>query len=474
MTALKKNSLASSTGTTSEAAGAERLGNRPTPRDWPVPVPSRAELASAFAQALDLAEGKQPGHAARVCYIAQNLADLLELPNEVRRTAFYASLLHDAGAAPATARVCREMNIAEETLFDIAPGVSLEETAFQHAPFGAEELVEAVRSHPQHGVSVTADLGFDEAIQEAIATHHERWDGNGYPDGLAGEEIPVAGLLVAAADLVESLISIDPNPLVARRQLASGLADQAGGIISEEMAEDVRTLMTSDSFWLGLHQATLPHQLAGLLPADPAAAERSPVDVDTFARTFAALGDAKGEHIDSHSERTAEIADDIAEALSFADGRREMLRVAAIGHDVGLLGVPARVMAKPDILSLAEMEIMRRHPTHSQLIIDALPGLEEIGRWVGAHHERPDGKGYPEMMEEGDAPIEARIVTLADTYVALTSPRPYRKALSHKDALKVMEGGAGTQLDKKLVKLFCSLRSPSTSSRTAQRSRRTR
>ena len=151
-----------------------------------------------------------------------------------------------------------------------------------------------------------------------------------------------------------------------------------------------------------------------------------------------------------------------------------MLRIAALLHNVGLLGVPARIIAKPDILSLKEMEAMRKHPTYSEMILGALPGLEEAARWVGAHHERPDAKGYPEMWEEEMIPIEARIIAVADTYVALTSVRPYRGALSDKDARQVLQGGAGTQLDAKVVKLLCSLSPTPTSSRTAPRSRRKR
>jgi HD-GYP domain-containing protein (c-di-GMP phosphodiesterase class II) len=117
---------------------------------------------------------------------------------------------------------------------------------------------------------------------------------------------------------------------------------------------------------------------------------------------------------------------------------------------------------------------MRKHPAFSQMVLEALPGMEEAATWVGAHHERPDGKGYPEMLGEKEIPLEARIIALADAYVALTSERPYRRALSDDDARQVLLGGAGTQLDAGLVKLFCSLTVASTSSRTARRSARRR
>lgn len=113
---------------------------------------------------------------------------------------------------------------------------------------------------------------------------------------------------------------------------------------------------------------------------------------------------------------------------------------------------------------------MRLHPTYSQSVLEALPGMEDVAHWVGAHHERPDGKGYPEMLEGDAIPLEARIISLADTYVALRSARPYRAALSEDDARQVLEGAAGTQLDEGLVKLFLE----PTSSRNARRSQRTR
>jgi HD-GYP domain-containing protein (c-di-GMP phosphodiesterase class II) len=403
-----------------------------------------------------------------------NLAQAIDLPAEERRDVFFAALLHDAGAGPASAELCRLLNLSEETIFGAQPGKSPQQLALEIAPSNAAMVVELLRAHQERGAQVARDLGFEAAVQEAITAHHERWDGHGYTRALKGEAIPIAGRLVAAADLIESLISADLNALVARRNLVSALAEHAGGALDPALAHQAGELVRSDTFWLGLHNYALPQELAVFCPEDPVEAECSPADLHAFATVFASLADTKGEHTARHSQRTADLADRLAETLGFAERRREMLRIATMLHDVGLLGVPARIIAKPDILSLTEMEAMRKHPTYSRMVLEALPGLEEVARWVGAHHERPDGKGYPEMLEEETIPLEARIIALADTYVALTSTRPYRRALSHEDAQQVLLGGAGTQLDRKLVRLFCSRRSEPTSSRTAPRSRRKR
>jgi HD-GYP domain-containing protein (c-di-GMP phosphodiesterase class II) len=437
---------------------------------WPAPLPSHAQLASAFSQALDLGEGAQPGHAARVCYIALNLADGIELEAEERSILFYAALLHDAGAGPASAELCRILNLSEEVLFSAEPGRSPQQLAMEAAPTNATAVVEVLHGHPARGSLVAKELGFNAKVQAAIGAHHERWDGHGYPRALKGARIPMAARLVAAGDLIESLIAAEANPLNARRTIVAALAEFSGSALDPELARVARDLVRSDRFWLGLHNELLPQELPERIDED---AERAPADLNAFAKVFAALADAKGEHTQAHSTRVAEIADTLAGALHFEPERREQLRISALLHDIGLMGVPARTIAKPDILSLSEMEMMRKHPAYSQMVLEGLPGLEGVAHWVGAHHERPDGRGYPEMLDDESLPIEARIIAVADTYVALTSPRPYRKALAHEDAKQVLLGGAGTQLDQKLVQLLCALDEP-TSSRSAPRSARTR
>jgi HD-GYP domain-containing protein (c-di-GMP phosphodiesterase class II) len=462
--------VASTSRTSARSAPSSRR-QREQPVELPFLAPSRAEVAVAFSAALDLAEGREPGHAARVCFIALNLAQGSGLRNGDLRALFYGALLHDAGASPASADVCRDIGLNEGSIFAAKPDQSPQQLALELAPANVTAVVEALHAHPAAGAQVARSLKLDAATQRAIASHHERWDGHGYPDALKGEAIPVTGRLIAAADLIEGLIAAESNPLTARRNLVVALAEHAGTTIEPSLAGLARQLARSDGFWLGLHNESLARELALSCPGE--SGERSLSDVQTFAAVFADLADAKGEHTTYHGQRTAQVADMIAEALAFDETRRELLRIAALSHDIGLLGVPGRIMAKPDILSLAEMEAMRKHPASSQLVYEALPAFDELARWVGAHHERPDGKGYPEMLEGVTIPIEARVIALADTYVALTSMRPYRQALSHEDACQVLEGGAGGQLDPKLVALFCSLPEPK-SSRSAPRQRRTR
>jgi HD-GYP domain-containing protein (c-di-GMP phosphodiesterase class II) len=111
-------------------------------------------------------------------------------------------------------------------------------------------------------------------------------------------------------------------------------------------------------------------------------------------------------------------------------------------------------MAKPGILNVEELEVLRQHPSFSREIIAGIPGLEEVAEWVSAHHERPDGRGYPEGFEESEIPLEARILAIADAYVAVTSDRPHRRGVNREDGVRILSSAAGTQLDGALVDLF--------------------
>lgn len=421
----------------------------------PLPALGAAELAAAFSRGLDLAEGKPLGHAQRVCHIALSLAGDAGLDAETRIAIYYAALLHDAGATAASAPLCRLAGINEEALFSPSPLSSPEQVAAELPLVDPPAVLEVMRQHCEEGAGVARKLGLGREVVEAIVCHHERWDGGGYPRGLAGEEIPLAARLVAVADVLAALVASEASPLHARRTAAASLAPFAARALDPELVVMARALVRLDSFWLGYCGGRLQEVILALKPRENG--RKGTETLLRYAEVFAGLADGKGEHTRGHSPRTGEWSARLAAASGLAREHVERVALAGLLHDVGMLGVPARIMAKPDILSLAEMQVMRRHPSYSRLILEGLPGLEDVATWVESHHERLDGRGYPEMLEGDAVPLESRIIALAETFVALTSERPYRRALNMKDAQQVLLGAAGSQLDETLVRLFCSL-----------------
>ena len=414
-----------------------------------------AEMAIAFSKGLDLAEGKEVGHAQRVCYIATQIADVLKLSDPMRSGVYFGALLHDVGVTSASADLFRAAGVDESTVFGPSPLRGQDDQRGSTLFADREAIDDAIHAHCGEGGGVVRQLDLGEEAALAVESHHERWDGEGYPDGVAEEEIPIEARIVALADVAEVLISDELNALIARRRLPLSLADYRGTCLDPRLVGLLLDLARSDEFWLGLYSEDLAETVNGL--RGQVETRRSRRRVMRFAEVFAQLADEKRTHASAHSQHTADCAQQLAEAVALDPSHVEMVRIAALLLDVGLMGVPARIMSKPDILSVTEMQLMRQHPANSEMILEELPGFEEVSRWIARHHERPDGNGYPEMLTGDDIPLESRILAVADVYAALTSDRPHRAALSRKDARQVLVGAAGTQLDPELVRTFVGL-----------------
>ena len=143
----------------------------------------------------------------------------------------------------------------------------------------------------------------------------------------------------------------------------------------------------------------------------------------------------------------------IATRLGLGGDTVEEVRIAGLLHDIGKVGVSDAVLHKPDRLSAGEMREMQRHPEIGANIL-VHPELANARIWVLQHHERPDGQGYPAGLASRDITLEALILGVADAYEAMTSDRPYRRALSHAAARAELEAGRGTQFDARVLDAF--------------------
>ncbi|MBO8161660.1 MAG: HD-GYP domain-containing protein [Thermosipho sp. (in: Bacteria)] len=159
-----------------------------------------------------------------------------------------------------------------------------------------------------------------------------------------------------------------------------------------------------------------------------------------------------------HGEMVAEISSKIAEKLDFQKKEIELIKIAGVLHDIGKIGIPDIIILKKDKLTEEEYMIMKEHPKKGFEILKQINEFEEtVAKWVLYHHERWDGKGYPEGLKGEEIPLESRIITIADVYHALISDRPYRKALSKEEAVKILKEESGKFFDPKLVEIMLDL-----------------
>jgi diguanylate cyclase (GGDEF)-like protein len=164
--------------------------------------------------------------------------------------------------------------------------------------------------------------------------------------------------------------------------------------------------------------------------------------------------DRKDRYTKLHSEDVAAYALFLAERLRLPDEMRKSLRIAALLHDVGKIGVPDDILRKPGRLTPYEYEIVKQHVALGDLIVRDVPDVEHIREGVRYHHERWDGQGYMVGLAGENIPLIARILAVADAFSAMTTNRPYRKALPAERALEELRAVAGTQLDGQLVASF--------------------
>ncbi len=172
------------------------------------------------------------------------------------------------------------------------------------------------------------------------------------------------------------------------------------------------------------------------------------------ARAILHALDCKDHYTFGHSMRVTFYAMILGKELELDDEQMYELQLSALFHDIGKIGTPDRILLKEERLTEEEFLIMKQHPVKSAEILDGFKGFEKIAKNARHHHERFDGRGYPDNLKEDEIPLFSRIILIADTFDAMTSTRPYREGLPHDVAFQELKDCAGTQFDPKLVPRF--------------------
>jgi putative nucleotidyltransferase with HDIG domain len=155
-----------------------------------------------------------------------------------------------------------------------------------------------------------------------------------------------------------------------------------------------------------------------------------------------------------HSQRVKEYTLLLADRFGVAEARKKAIGFGALLHDVGKIAVPDRILLKPEGLTPEEWNVMHAHPIAGYGIVKRIGFLADAAEIVRAHHERYDGRGYPQGLKGEEIPFGARLFAVADVYDALTSTRPYRSPVSHAEALSEIRGKSGTYFDQRVVAAF--------------------
>ncbi|HMM21491.1 MAG TPA: HD domain-containing protein [Selenomonadales bacterium] len=217
----------------------------------------------------------------------------------------------------------------------------------------------------------------------------------------------------------------------------------------DEMAAGKLDIMLPDT---GQDEVT---EMAGRLNRLAAAlySEREEMLLSAIESLVTAL-EAKDAYTYGHSSQVSAIASGITSQLNLSEQEQFTIKIAALLHDIGKIGIPDHVLNKQSRLDADEREIIEQHPVIGAKILAGIPALARVTELVKHHHARWDGQGYPEPLTGQDIPLGARIIAVADTYQAMTSDRPYRKGLSPDVAKDEISRCAGSQFDPTVVSAF--------------------
>jgi HD-GYP domain-containing protein (c-di-GMP phosphodiesterase class II) len=234
------------------------------------------------------------------------------------------------------------------------------------------------------------------------------------------------------------------------RELAGGAHRIASGDFSQRISVTSRTELGD----LGNSFNVMTDQIEKFIgDLQKSAEENRQLFIGTVKGLAAAI-DGKDPYTRGHSERVSRFSVAIAQRLGLHDDEVEKIRISALLHDVGKIGIDDKILKKPAALTDEEYEVMKKHPQKGYKIMSQIPAMKEFLPGMYMHHEMVDGKGYPQGLKGEEIPLMGKIVAVADTFDAMTTDRPYQKAMKFEDAVARIESFVNTRYDPDVVAAF--------------------
>jgi putative nucleotidyltransferase with HDIG domain len=431
--------------------------------------PTLQEILVALSFALDLTEGAAPGHAIRSCLLAVRIALAAGVEQAVLSDLYYACLLKDVGCSSNSARMCQIVGgddrvvkagaKLEDWTRPLRPQLSAVKLLWKQVLPGASALRKTARiaqiAASQHrnnrelielrcdrGAMIVRKLGL--GLEVAVGVRHldEHWDGGGYPSGLSGTRIPLISRLMGIAQHLDAFcMALGPQAAL------DTLVRRSGRWFDPELTRAAVALDRARTLWHNcLPNDPIEETRAAILRLNPERqTQLSALDIDAICETFADVVDAKSPFTYRHSLGVRDAAVAIGGVLGLAPVRIQLIRRAALLHDIGKLSISNTNHDKPT--RLTDEELAKHHPGVSAGILSRIAAFQEIAIIAGEHHEKLDGSGYPNGLGANDLSLESRLIAVADIFGALSEKRPYRDALPAAQITAIMDRDVPAKMD---------------------------
>lgn len=403
------------------------------------------ELLGSLSMATDTVMGQPMGHGIRTSLVATEIAERLGLPPDRTRHVQQVALLRFLGCTAEATALSRDVGGDEisfyravapvlnagkwETLRGIAPAMAPGRPRLSRLGTVARMAVDTEgdrtlnRSHCEVAAMLATRLDLHENVVEALSHAFERWDGQGSPDGLVGEDVPIEVRISTVARDVDVAVSSGEDVTELMRSRSGKAYDPA--VADAVIAFDITSPETD---W------------GHLLASEP---EPFSVIDDTapVLEVMADFADLKSPWTRGHSRRVADLVVRAATAAGMDHAQVERLRGAALVHDLGKVGIENGIWDKPGPLSLDEWERVRLHPYLTERILTRCEYLATLAETAIRHHEQLDGTGYHGRLAASQLTTADRLLAVSSAFVAMTSERPHRPAMTRDEAGAALEKG---------------------------------
>ncbi|MDR1487513.1 MAG: HD domain-containing protein [Deltaproteobacteria bacterium] len=371
-------------------------------------------LIQTMTMALDLAVDGVSLHQKRTAIICCHLAEKLKMSSTDEQSLLSAALMHDIGAASSYEERKR---LADS----------------RNTEWGEKE---SIYSHAENGYDLLKSSRSFDHLAEIVRCHHDAWDG-GNPSGLCKSSIPLAARIIHLADRIEINTKKSGPMLYNCEPVRKIIKDYSGTQFDPSLVDVFFDCSKKESFWLDL---TLPDKSSTLnARLNMGSAHFTTEDLLNVAELFATIIDRMSRFTATHSRSVSGVAVFLAGYCGFSKNELYMMRIAGLLHDLGKLSIPNAVLEKPGSLTAQEQLIVRQHTYYTYRILEQIEHLNQVAEWAAWHHETLDGAGYPFRLDEDSLTLGARIMAVADIFVALTENRPYRKKLPKETIMRIMK-----------------------------------
>jgi HD-GYP domain-containing protein (c-di-GMP phosphodiesterase class II) len=364
--------------------------------------------------ALDFVEidilGAAANHSRRVAYIALRIANVLRLSDDEKSDLVMYSVMHDNG-------------LAEEVIV----------TSMKLSEMKRIERMEGLKAHCDFGQKNIFHYPKRSQAKDIIKYHHENYNGSGF-FGLKGDEIPLLAQIVAFGDFLDNFYHFKHERKALIRDY---VIKQRGVRFSPEIADIFLSLAEEVRFWLDLNDEFIFTAISELIP--PNEMEVSWEEIFEITKVFSSIVDSKSRFTGRHTSGLIEKAGFAADFFGFEADKKTQFKIAASLHDLGKLAISRSILEKPAPMSFEEREQMRTHTYYTKIALKQIPIFHEIREWAANHHERLDGKGYPERMPAEKIDFPARLMACLDIYQALSENRPYRNGMPFEQSYSIMK-----------------------------------